>query len=94
MSVETRSPGILRFATFEMDTRAGELRKKGKRIKLQEQPFQVLAVLVQRSGEAVTRDELRTQIWPQDTFVDFDHGLHAAVNRLRTALSDSADRPA
>jgi TolB-like protein/DNA-binding winged helix-turn-helix (wHTH) protein/tetratricopeptide (TPR) repeat protein len=93
MSVETRSPGILRFATFEMDTRAGELRKKGKRIKLQEQPFQVLAVLVQRSGEVVTRDELRTQIWPQDTFVDFDNSLNTAVNKVREALGDSAESP-
>jgi TolB-like protein/Flp pilus assembly protein TadD len=93
MSVETRSPGILRFATFEMDIRAGELRKKGQRIKLQEQPFQVLAVLVQRTGDVVTREELRTQIWPQDTFVDFDNSLNTAVNKVREALGDSAESP-
>src|ERR1700738_4592270 len=93
MSVETRSPGILRFATFEMDIRAGELRQKGKRIRLQEQPFQVLAVLVQRSGDVVTRDELRTRIWPRDTFVDFDNSLNTAVNKVREALGDSVESP-
>ena len=93
MSVETRLPEILRFASFEMDIRAGELRKNGKRIRLQEQPFQVLAALVQRSGEMVTRDELRAQIWPQDTFVDFDNSLNTAVNKVRDALGDSAESP-
>jgi TolB-like protein/DNA-binding winged helix-turn-helix (wHTH) protein len=93
MSVQTRSAGILRFSTFEMDLRAGELRKNGKLIKLQDQPFQVLALLVQRSGDVVTRDELRTQIWPQNTFVDFDNSLNTAINKLREALGDAADSP-
>lgn len=93
MVLETRSPKILRFATFEVDVRAGELRKQGKRVKLQNQPFQVLVILLQRPGDVVTREELRSQIWQQDTFVDFDKSLNAAVNRLREALGDSADNP-
>src|SRR6266566_132012 len=93
MPVQTRSPGILRFGVFEVDLRAGELRKQGKRIKLQEQPFQVLAVLLQRPGEVVTREELRSQNWPPDTFVDFDNSLNTAINKLREALGDSADNP-
>ena len=84
---------ILRFGTFEADLRAGELRKQGKRVKLQEQPFQVLTVLLQRPGDVVTREELRSQIWPEDTFVDFDNSLNTAINKLREALGDSADNP-
>src|SRR6266705_454133 len=84
---------ILRFGVFEVDLRAGQLRKQGKRVKLQEQPFQVLAVLLQRPAEVVTREELRSQIWPQDTFVDFDNSLNTAINKLREALGDSADNP-
>ena len=84
---------ILRFGAFELDLRSGELRNKGVRIKLQEQPFQVLTVLVRRAGELVTREELRSAIWPADTFVDFDKSLNTAVNKLREALGDSADRP-
>ncbi len=76
-----------------MDVRARELRKQGVRIKLQEQPFQVLAVLLQRPGEVVTREELRSQNWPPDTFVDFDNSLNTAINKLREALGDSADNP-
>lgn len=93
MALETRSPEILRFATFEVDVRAGELHKQGKRIKLQDQPFQVLVILLQRPGDVVTRDELRSQMWKEDTFVDFDNGLNTAVNKLREALGDSADNP-
>src|SRR6201981_4001551 len=93
MALETRSSGILRFATFEVDLRAGELRKQGKRIKVQEQPFHVLTVLLQRPGEVVTREELRNQNWPPDTFVDFDNSLNTAINKLREALGDSADNP-
>ncbi|HEY6945400.1 MAG TPA: winged helix-turn-helix domain-containing protein [Candidatus Acidoferrum sp.] len=93
MALETRPPAILRFGTFEVDVRSGELRKQGKRIKLQEQPFQVLAVLLQRAGDVVAREELRSQIWPQDTFVDFDNSLNTAINKLREALGDSADNP-
>ena len=93
MALETRSPEILRFGTFEVDLRSGELRKQGKRIKLQDQPFQVLAVLLQRPGDVVTREELRSQIWPEDTFVDFDNSLNTAINKLREALGDSAENP-
>src|SRR5437879_2203888 len=93
MPVQTRSPGILRFGVFEVDERSGELRKQGVRLKLQGQPFQVLAVLLQRPGEVVTREELRSQNWPADTFVDFDNSLNTAINKLREALGDSADNP-
>ena len=82
-----------RFGLFELDTRAGELRKQGKRIRLQEQPLQVLAALVGRPGEIVTREELRQRLWPGDTFVDFDHSLNTAVNKLRDVLGDSAGSP-
>ena len=84
---------LVRFDRFELDLRAGELRKGGIRIRLQEQPLQVLQALLEKSGEVVTCEELQKRIWPADTFVDFDHGLHAAVNRLRTALNDSAEHP-
>jgi DNA-binding winged helix-turn-helix (wHTH) protein/tetratricopeptide (TPR) repeat protein len=84
---------ILRFGVFEVNVRAGELRKQGVRIKLQEQPFHVLTVLLQRPGEVVTREELRNQNWPADTFVDFDNSLNTAINKLREALGDSADNP-
>ena len=93
MALETRPPTILRFGTYEVDLRAGELRKQGKRIRLQEQPFHVLTVLLQRPGDVVTREELRTQNWPEDTFVDFDNSLNTAINKLREALGDSADNP-
>lgn len=83
----------IRFAAFEVDAAAGELRKHGVRIRLQEQPFRILTSLLERPGELVTREELRERIWGSDTFVDFDHGLNAAVNRLRTALDDSAATP-
>ena len=84
---------IVRFDLFELDLRAGELRKGGIRIRLQGQPLQVLQALLEKPGEVVTAEELQKRIWPPDTFVDYDHGIHAAVNRLRTVLGDSADRP-
>jgi eukaryotic-like serine/threonine-protein kinase len=93
MGREARSPAILRFGTFEVDVRAGEVRRQGVRIKLQEQPFHVLTVLLQRPGEVVTREELRNENWPADTFVDFDNSLNTAINKLREALGDSADNP-
>jgi TolB-like protein len=93
MPTKSEPAAILRFGAFELDLRAGELRKMGVRIKLQEQPFQVLTVLVQHPGEVVTREELRSAIWPADTFVDFDNSLNTAVNKLRDALGDSADSP-
>jgi DNA-binding winged helix-turn-helix (wHTH) protein len=84
---------ILRFGVFEVDLAAGELRRSGIRIRLQEQPFQVLAFLLERPGDVVTREELRQKLWPADTFVDFDHSLNTAVNKLREALGDSASSP-
>ena len=82
-----------RFDVFELDLRAGELLKGGRKIKLQEQPFRVLVQLMERAGGVVTRDELRHELWPADTFVDFDHGLNSAVARLRETLGDSAEKP-
>ena len=93
MALEARFSAILRFGVFEVDVHAGELRKKGARIKLQEQPFCVLTLLLQRPGDLVTREELRSQIWQSDTFVDFDNGLNTSINKLREALGDSADNP-
>jgi cholera toxin transcriptional activator len=89
------SPGgrIVRFGIFEVDLIAGELRKNGARVRLQEQPFQVLAVLLERCGDVVTREELRQKVWPADTFVDFDHSLNTAVNKIRDALGDSPVSP-
>jgi TolB-like protein/DNA-binding winged helix-turn-helix (wHTH) protein len=86
-------PKAVRFALFQVDFRAGDLRKDGRRIRLQEQPFQVLATLLEHAGEVVTREELQRKLWPADTFVDFDHGLNSAVARLREALNDSAECP-
>ena len=86
------SSGRLRFAVFEVDLRAGELTKRGLRIRLQEQPFQVLAMLLEKPGQLVTREELREKIWGQ-TIVDFDHGLNKAINKIREALGDSAEHP-
>jgi len=83
----------VRFDVFSVDLAAGELRKKGARIRLQEQPFQLLAFLLERPGELVSRDELRQKLWPANTFVDFDHSLNTAVNKLREALGDSASNP-
>ena len=93
MALETRNSGVVRFATFQVDLRSGELRKQGVKIKVQEQPFRVLTVLLQRPGEVVTREELRNQNWPPDTFVDFENSLNTAINKLRDALGDSADNP-
>jgi DNA-binding winged helix-turn-helix (wHTH) protein len=82
-----------RFGPYEVDLRSGEIHKHGIRLKLQDQPFQVLAILLEHSGEVVTRDELRQKLWPVDTFVDFDTGLNSAIKKLRDVLSDSADEP-
>jgi DNA-binding winged helix-turn-helix (wHTH) protein len=83
------SPRRFRFGAYELDVRAGELRKNGVTIKLQKQPLQILKMLLQQPGEVITREELRNQLWPADTFVDFDHGLNSAVKRLRDVLGDS-----
>lgn len=91
---EARSAGkIVRFGVFEADLLSGELRKNGTLIRLQEQPFQVLTMLLERPGELVTREDVRTKLWPADTFVDFDHSLNTAVNKLREALGDAAANP-
>jgi eukaryotic-like serine/threonine-protein kinase len=83
----------IRFAVFELDTRSGELRKAGSRVKLQDQPLKVLTALLEQPGEVVTREELKRRIWPEDSFGDFDHAVNVAVAKLRTALGDSADVP-
>ncbi len=85
--------GIVRFGVFEANLSAGELRKSGIRLRLQGQPFQVLAILIERAGEVVTREELRQRLWASDTFVDFDHSLSTAINKVREALGDSATSP-
>src|ERR1700751_4120416 len=82
-----------RFGAFEVDLRSGEVYKHGIRLKLQDQPFQVLALLLERSGDMVTREELRHKLWPAEAFVDFDVGLNTAIKRLRDALGDSAEAP-
>jgi TolB-like protein/DNA-binding winged helix-turn-helix (wHTH) protein/Tfp pilus assembly protein PilF len=93
MGTPAASVRIVRFGAFEADLKASELRKNGMRIKLPEQPFQVLAILLEKPGEIVTRDEFRNRLWQSDTFVDFDHGLNNAVMRLREVLSDSSENP-
>ena len=89
--LETDAKKVIRFGTFEVDPHAGELRRNGSRVKLQDQPFQVLLALLAKPGDVVTREELRAKLWPADTFMDFDHGLNAAVKRLRDALGDTAE---
>ena len=84
---------VARFGVFELDLTAGELRKGGVKLRLQEQPFQVLALLLERAGDLVTREELQQKLWPSDTFVDFDHSLNTAINKVREALGDSASSP-
>ena len=93
MKPSSSVPHALRFGVFELDPRAGELRKKGMKIRLQGQPVEILAMLLERPGETITREELKKKLWPGDTFGDFDHGLNAAVKRLRDALGDDPDNP-
>lgn len=93
MAATLGSVRVARFGPFRVDFRAGELHKHGVRIRLQDQPLQILALLLDRPGEVVTREELQQKLWPSDTFVDFDHGLNNAINRLREALADSAESP-
>jgi cholera toxin transcriptional activator len=87
------SAEIVAFGVYEANLRTGELRRSGLKVKLQEKPFQVLSILLEKRGDLVTRDELRERLWPSDTFVDFDHGLNTAVNKLREVLGDSASSP-
>jgi TolB-like protein/DNA-binding winged helix-turn-helix (wHTH) protein len=93
MEQDRQFRGLRRFGVFELDLQAGQLHKHGLRVRLQEQPFQVLAMLIDHHGEVVTREELQKKLWPADTFVDFDHGLNKAINKIREALSDSAASP-
>lgn len=84
---------IFRFGVFEADASSGELRKAGMRLRVQKKPFQVLILLLEHSGEVVTRDEVRQKLWPSDIFVDFDHSLNTIINKIREALDDSAANP-
>ena len=93
MSTSNPLRAIFRFGAYEVDSRTGELRKNGMRIRCQEQPIQVLVALLERPGELLTREELRQRVWPEDTFVDFDHALNTAVKKIRAALNDEADSP-
>ncbi|HVR22853.1 MAG TPA: winged helix-turn-helix domain-containing protein [Candidatus Polarisedimenticolia bacterium] len=93
MTVPEPLPRTIRFDVFELDAHAGELRKDGARIKLQDQPLHVLEMLLERRGDVVTRDEMQRRLWPSDTFVDFEHGLYNAIKRVREALGDSAENP-
>jgi Tol biopolymer transport system component/DNA-binding winged helix-turn-helix (wHTH) protein len=93
MGNDNRSVQTVRFGLFEADLQTGELRKNGVKVPLQGQPFQVCAILLSRSGELVTREELRQEVWPEDTFVDFDHALNTAITKIRVALGDQADNP-
>src|SRR5215467_12180139 len=93
MHTTESSARTLRFSSFEVDLRSAELRKHGVRIKLQDQPFRILSLLLEHPGDIVTREELRQQLWQDHTFVDFDRGLNKAIAKLRSALGDSAESP-
>src|ERR1700722_18417330 len=93
MAQPAANPRVVRFGLFEIDLDSRELRKSGMRIKLQEQPFLILALLVERRGAIVTREELQRKLWPGDTFVDFDLSLNSAVKKLRQALNDDSGNP-
>ena len=86
-------PARVRFGVFELDLRSGELRSGDEKTLLREQPLQILRMLVEREGELVTREEIKTKLWPDDTIVEFDHSINAAIRNLRRALGDSADEP-
>jgi DNA-binding winged helix-turn-helix (wHTH) protein len=87
------APQLVQFGPFEVNLETGELRKQGIRIRLQPKPWQILRTLLESPGSVVTREELRSRLWPEDTFIDFESGVNTAINRLRLALSDSADHP-
>jgi len=93
MGTSPVSPGVVRFGVFEADLRAGELRKSGVKVRIQEMPFRALSVLLSRPGEIVSREELRSVLWPEGVFVDFDQGISSAIRRLRDALGDTAENP-
>src|SRR5437016_12396173 len=91
--MSTHASNAVRFGPYKLDLKAGELHKDRRRIRLQEQPLRILTVLVERSGEVVTREELQNRLWPDDTNVEFGHSINSAVNRLRDVLGDTADKP-
>ncbi|HKW57725.1 MAG TPA: winged helix-turn-helix domain-containing protein [Candidatus Acidoferrum sp.] len=93
MPLSSNSANVVRFDVFALDLRAAELYKSGRKIKLQVQPFHILAMLLEQPGELLTREELRRRLWPADTFVDFDHSLNTAVKKLRQALGDDKKKP-
>jgi DNA-binding winged helix-turn-helix (wHTH) protein len=84
---------IVRFGPFELDNAAGELRRNGTKVRLQDQPYQILQIQLVQPGKVISREELRQKIWPSETFVDFDHGINNAIKRLREALCDTAETP-
>ena len=87
------SDGIVRFGAFELNGETGELRNAGTKIRLQEQPLEILQMLLEHPGKVISREELRQKVWSSDTFVDFDHGINNAIKRLREALADTAETP-
>jgi len=93
VTTSPRLPSLVRFGPYEADLLSGELRKSGIRLKIQDRPFQILAILLEQPGQMVTREQLQKRLWAEDTFVDFEHGLNTAINKLRQALSDVADNP-
>jgi DNA-binding winged helix-turn-helix (wHTH) protein/tetratricopeptide (TPR) repeat protein len=93
MSVESQTPAVVRFGVFEADFRAGELRRSGRQVRIQDLPFRALKVLLERPGEVISREELRAALWPPDVFVDFDRAISSAIKRLRDAMGDSAENP-
>src|SRR5271163_4013448 len=93
MQAPSPPTGIFQFGVFQLDLKARELHKAGIKVKLQEQPFRVLALLVERAGQVVTREELQQKVWPSDVYVAFDQGLNNAIKKVRDALGDSADGP-
>src|SRR4029079_11004054 len=93
MEETIQGTGSVRFATFELDVRSRELRQGSSCVRLQDQPFEILRLLLERPGDVITRDELQQRLWPDGTFVDFEHSLNAAVKRLRAVLGDDADNP-
>src|SRR5260370_37863768 len=93
MSSQPTAPRVIRLGLFELDFCAGELRKQDLRVKLQDQPFQTLVLLVSRPGEVVSREDLQKALWPADNFIEFDQGLNTAIKKIRLALGDSADNP-
>ena len=93
MNESNARPRQLRFSVFEVDLRTGELRKQGLKVKLHGQPFQILAMLLERPGELVTREEIREKLWPGDTFIDFEHSVNTSIKRLREALGDDPGTP-